>query len=103
MFFAAMRQGQPSRIGMLGAMSRSCGQRLTAEKFLSSGAHSGQERAYSVADQGYQLHPETAFLTNVFALCESSARLALNALGLDPVIGYLHLPRSNRDSLALDI
>ena len=47
--------------------------------------------------------PGNSMLNYVFALCESSACLALNALGLDPGIGYLHLPRANRDSLALDI
>jgi len=48
-------------------------------------------------------NPPNAILNYCFALCESEARLALNALGLDPGIGYLHLPRANRDSFALDI
>jgi CRISPR-associated endonuclease Cas1 len=49
------------------------------------------------------VNPASALLNFVFAICESEARLALAVLGLDPGIGFLHLPRANRDSLAFDI
>lgn len=49
------------------------------------------------------VNPASALLNFVFAVCESEARLALATLGLDPGIGFLHLPRANRDSLAFDI
>jgi CRISPR-associated endonuclease Cas1 len=47
--------------------------------------------------------PPSAILNYCFAVCESEARLALAILGIDPGIGFLHLPRANRDSLAFDI
>jgi CRISPR-associated endonuclease Cas1 len=47
--------------------------------------------------------PGSALLNFVFAVGESEARLALVSVGLDPGIGFLHLPRANRDSLAFDI
>jgi CRISPR-associated endonuclease Cas1 len=49
------------------------------------------------------VNPANALLNFIFAVCESEARLALAVLGLDPGIGFLHLPRANRDSLAFDI
>jgi len=49
------------------------------------------------------VNPPNALLNFIFAVCESEARLALSILGLDPGIGFLHLPRPNRDSLAFDI
>ena len=49
------------------------------------------------------VNPPNAILNYCFALVESESLLALNALGLDPGIGFLHLPRANRDSLAFDI
>jgi CRISPR-associated endonuclease Cas1 len=49
------------------------------------------------------VNPANALLNFIFAVCESEARLALAILGLDPGIGFLHLPRANRDSLAFDI
>jgi len=49
------------------------------------------------------VNPPNALLNFIFAVCESEARLALSILGLDPGIGFLHLPRANRDSLAFDI
>jgi hypothetical protein len=50
--------------------------------------------------------PFHAVLNYLSALCESEARIALVAVGLDPSIGFLHLlhqDRANRDSLCLDI
>ncbi len=49
------------------------------------------------------VNPPGAILNYCFAICESEARLALAILGLDPGLGFLHLPRANRDSLAFDI
>jgi CRISPR-associated endonuclease Cas1 len=49
------------------------------------------------------VNPANALLNFIFAVCESEARLVLAVLGLDPGIGFLHLPRANRDSLAFDI
>lgn len=49
------------------------------------------------------VNPPNALLNFVFAVCKSEARLALSILGLDPGIGFLHLSRPNRDSLAFDI
>ena len=46
-------------------------------------------------------NPPNAILNYCFALCESEARLALNALGLDPGIGYLHLPRAQSGFLRI--
>jgi CRISPR-associated endonuclease Cas1 len=49
------------------------------------------------------VNPASALLNFIFAVCESEERLALSILGLDPGIGFLHLPRANPDSLAFDI
>jgi CRISPR-associated endonuclease Cas1 len=49
------------------------------------------------------ISPAHSILNYCFALLESEGRLALSALGLDPSIGFLHLDRANRDSLALDV
>jgi CRISPR-associated protein Cas1 len=49
------------------------------------------------------ISPAHGILNYCFALLESEGRLALSALGLDPSIGFLHLDRANRDSLALDV
>jgi CRISPR/Cas system-associated endonuclease Cas1 len=49
------------------------------------------------------VNPANALLNFVFAVCESEARLALAAVGLDPGIGFLHLPRPNRESLVFDV
>jgi len=49
------------------------------------------------------VNPPSAILNFLFAVCESEARLALAILGLDPGIGFLHIPRANRDSMAFDI
>jgi CRISPR-associated endonuclease Cas1 len=48
--------------------------------------------------------PVHAIFNYCFALLESESRLALSALGLDPVLGLgLHTDTPNRDSLALDV
>jgi CRISPR-associated protein Cas1 len=47
--------------------------------------------------------PPSSILNFCFALLESETRLSLVSCGLDPAVGFLHLPRANRDSLALDV
>jgi CRISPR-associated protein Cas1 len=46
--------------------------------------------------------PINSLRNYLFACCESEARLALLAQGLDPTLGVLHADQRNRDSLALD-
>jgi CRISPR-associated endonuclease Cas1 len=46
--------------------------------------------------------PINSLRNYLFACCESEARLALLAHGLDPTMGVLHADQRNRDSLALD-
>lgn len=47
--------------------------------------------------------PVNAMLNYSYALAEAEARLALQALGLDPGLGIVHTDTKNRDSLALDL
>ena len=47
--------------------------------------------------------PINACLNLLYCLCESEARLAAVAMGLDPAIGFLHVDTPNRDSLACDL
>ena len=42
-------------------------------------------------------------LSFVYALLTSDARAALESVGLDPAVGYLHADRPGRPSLALDL
>ena len=44
-----------------------------------------------------------ALLSFVYALLASDARGALESVGLDPAVGYLHADRPGRPSLALDL
>lgn len=44
-----------------------------------------------------------ALLSFVYALLTNDARGALEAVGLDPAVGYLHADRPGRPSLALDL
>lgn len=44
-----------------------------------------------------------ALLSFVYALLTSDARAALETVGLDPAVGYLHTDRPGRPSLALDL
>jgi hypothetical protein len=48
-------------------------------------------------------NPVNAILNYLYALLESEARLAAAALGLDPVLGVLHVDTTARDSLACDL
>ena len=47
--------------------------------------------------------PVNACLNLLYCLCESEARLAVVAMGLDPAIGFLHVDTPTRDSLACDL
>jgi CRISPR-associated protein Cas1 len=44
-----------------------------------------------------------AVLSFVYALLTSDCRAALESVGLDPAVGYLHADRPGRPSLALDL
>ncbi len=44
-----------------------------------------------------------ALLSFVYALLTSDMRAALESVGLDPAVGYLHVDRPGRPSLALDL
>jgi hypothetical protein len=47
--------------------------------------------------------PINALLNYGYALAEAEARLAAQAVGLDPGLGIVHTDQKNRDSLALDL
>lgn len=47
--------------------------------------------------------PVNAMLSFLYAIIGSSISGSLQGVGLDPQMGFLHQPRSGRDSLALDI
>ncbi len=49
------------------------------------------------------VNPANAVLNYVYAILEAEARIAALAVGLDPVLGLLHVDRPNRDSLACDL
>jgi len=49
------------------------------------------------------LDPINAILSFLYALLTSDCRAALEAVGLDPAVGYLHADRPGRPSLALDL
>ena len=47
--------------------------------------------------------PINALLSFVYALLSHECRTALEGVGLDPQVGFLHVPRPGRPSLALDL
>lgn len=47
--------------------------------------------------------PVNALLSFLYALVLNDCRSALESVGLDPQLGYLHSPRPGRQSLALDL
>lgn len=49
------------------------------------------------------VNPPNAMLNYLYALLESEARLATDALGLDPGLGVMHFDSPTRDSLASDL
>ena len=48
-------------------------------------------------------NPINAILNYLYAVLESETRLAINALGLDPGFGLLHVDAATRDSLVYDL
>lgn len=49
------------------------------------------------------LDPVNALLSFLYALVRHDCESALSSVGLDPAVGYLHVARSGRCSLALDL
>lgn len=49
------------------------------------------------------LDPVNALLSFIYALLTADIRSALESVGLDPAVGYLHADRPGRPSLALDL
>jgi CRISPR-associated protein Cas1 len=49
------------------------------------------------------LDPINALLSFIYALLTTDTRAALEGVGLDPAVGYLHADRPGRPSLALDL
>jgi CRISPR-associated endonuclease Cas1 len=49
------------------------------------------------------VNPANGILNYLYAILESEARLAIQELGLDPGIGFLHADTRTRDSLACDL
>ncbi len=52
---------------------------------------------------GQAVNPANALLNYLYAILEAEARLALIAVGCDPLLGVIHADRMSRDSLALDV
>jgi CRISPR-associated protein Cas1 len=59
--------------------------------------------AFSGRSRRPPLDAVNALLSFVYALLTSDARAALETVGLDPAVGYLHADRPGRPSLALDL
>jgi len=51
----------------------------------------------------HAVNPANAMLNYLYAVLEAEARLAASARGLDPGLGFLHLDKQGRDSLASDL
>ncbi len=51
----------------------------------------------------YAVNPANAMLNYLYAMLEAEARLAAATRGLDPGLGFLHLDKQGRDSLASDL
>ena len=49
------------------------------------------------------VNPANAVLNYLYAVLEAEARIAIMAVGLDPMLGLLHSDHGARDSLALDL
>ncbi len=59
--------------------------------------------AFSGRSRRPPLDATNALLSFVYALLTSDVRAALETVGLDPAVGYLHTDRPGRPSLALDL
>lgn len=64
-----------------------------------------QKEKFSIASRNRHppMDPMNALLSYVYTLLAHECRSALEGVGLDPQIGYLHELRSGRPSLALDL
>jgi CRISPR-associated protein Cas1 len=49
------------------------------------------------------INPANAMINYTYTVLLFESVIALNAMGLDPGLGYLHLDADNRDSLACDV
>jgi CRISPR-associated protein Cas1 len=58
---------------------------------------------FDVRSKRPPLDPANALLSFLYAILANDVRSALEAVGLDPQVGFLHQIRSGRPSLALDI
>lgn len=59
--------------------------------------------AFAVRSRRPPLDPVNTLLSFIYALLTTDARAALEGVGLDPAVGYLHVDRPGRPSLALDL
>ena len=78
----------------------------TRAYFKGLGAHIHRvvpQLAFTTRTRRPPLDPINALLSYCYGLALSEATGALDAVGLDPQIGYLHLLRPGRASLALDL
>ena len=74
--------------------------------FKALGAHLERvapHMTFTIRTRRPPLDPTNALLSYLYGLAVSEATGALDAVGLDPQIGYLHLLRPGRPSLALDL
>ena len=64
-----------------------------------------QKESFSIANRNRRppLDPMNALLSFLYTLLAHDCTGALESVGLDPQIGFLHTLRSGRDSLALDL
>jgi CRISP-associated protein Cas1 len=58
---------------------------------------------FTVRSKRPPLDPANALLSFVYAILANDVRSALETVGLDPQVGFLHQLRSGRPSLALDV
>ena len=62
-----------------------------------------EEFTFNARSKRPPLDPANAILSFLYALLANDVRSALETVGLDPQVGFLHQLRSGRPSLALDI
>jgi CRISPR-associated protein Cas1 len=69
-------------------------------------AHGPQHRAaFSIASRSRRppMDPANALLSFLYAMLANDCRSACESVGLDPAVGFLHVDRPGRPSLALDL
>lgn len=62
-----------------------------------------EDFAFAVRSKRPPLDPANALLSFLYAILANDVRSAVETVGLDPQVGFLHQLRSGRPSLALDI